>query len=356
MSQYKNMASEMGLIVTQPAPIQQVDKSEITDMVNRIKTIVPGGDAMTVAQITVIAQESILYRTVPGRDVHYFLSRGNLQRVYDYKYLKNFANFKEQLLSGEQSATIEEQFRPLTEQEKITHGIEPDCIAALCTIKTPRERRAFAAEVKQYLEMGFDNDLAIKLAKETYGEIGTSAVGVIDPNELDRNGKKSEPPTGWSFMQLAEKLAFKNAINRKYGIPAADEMQALAYSMAQRAVPNDWKNVDPLVARDTQAKLANLTAVAREVKERDGSISPDARKEEMTRNVILMRGKEENGIGLSEAEVFADEVIRAIPFFVNQAHVFATLLQLNLQFSQENRDNCFNQLSIFANQETDKLA
>ncbi len=266
------------------APVQVINKDQITAAVGRMKAIVPDSGSMTTEQLTVIAQESILYRTVPGRDMHYFINKGKLQRVPDYKYLKNYATFKEQILSGDDATTLEDSYRPLSEAERVTHGVKDFQVAALCTITTERERRQFALEVKRWRDLGFEPQEALALTRETYGELGTSAVGVVKADV--------SAPAGWSPLQLAEKLAFKNAVNRKYGIPTADEMRGMAHRMAKRAMPEHWADVDPFEPLEVQAKLAQLEAMAEQAQEYDGD--PGERLEE---NVTLLRGDDDEGIG-----------------------------------------------------------
>lgn len=355
MSNLKNVATEMNLIVTK-APIQVVDKPAIEAAVARMRVTVPGAQNMSIEHLTVIAQDSILYRTVPGRDMHYFISKGQLQRIPDYKYLKNFASFKEQMLSGDDSAVIEDSCRPLTEEEKATHGIEPHCIAAICRIVTARERRAFAEEVRRWKDIGFTVQEAMEAAKETYGELGTSAVGVIDPTELDRNGKPVEPPHGWSFLQLAEKLAFKNAVNRKYGQPTADEMQAMAYRMAIKAMPQDWQNVDPTIPREAQARQADFESVAREVSEASANLTPTEHKERLGKQVIIMRDSDDNGIGESDKERFTKRVKREITFYASESQIWMTLARLGLDYAPDNEEMLFDELAKDAAKQADLKA
>lgn len=273
------------------APIQIVTKEQMTLAVERMKVLVPDADKMSTAQLIQIANESLIYRTVPGRDMHYFIDRGKLCKVPDYKYMKNFADFREQVLSGDDRAVLDESYTILSEEDKMRHGVPTNKIAVKCTIITARERKAFAAEVKQWLDLGFSTKDALGLARETYGELGTSAVGVVKP------GGEYDAPNGWSPLQKAEKLAFKNAVNRKYGIPTADEMKSMAQRMAYRAMPEDWKNVDPSLPREQQARYAELEAATREVKEARARMNAEEKAAQFKRNVDLMRGEEDSGIG-----------------------------------------------------------
>lgn len=359
MSIYKDTMTEndmVGIVAVSTAPVQQVEKSEIEAATKRMSVIVADAHLMSTAQLATIAQESILYRTVPGRDVHYFLNRGKLSRVLDYKYLKNFATFKEQILSDSDSATLDDSYRPLTEQEKIEHNLTDDHIAAICTITTQRERDIFGGEVKRWLDMGFAADMAIKMAKEAIGGLGTSAIGAILKSE--------SVPKGWSHMQLAEKLAFKNAVNRKYGLPTADEMAMMAYRMAQRATPKHWKNIDPTLPIEAQAKTANLNAITDGIKATSEGMTAAQRSDRLNGNVTILRGDDEGAIGDDYSEVitgndddwlrFVELVKFRVPFFYGPDSVKAALDFLKLDYDVDNEELLFDELAKYASNEADK--
>lgn len=345
--------SNITLMTVPEAPIQQINRDQIEAAINRVRFIIPNGQEMTTAQVTAIAQEAILYRIVPGRDVHYFVNKGQLQKVLDYKYLKNFATFKEQLLSGDDTATLEDNYRPLTDQERAQHNIVDAQIAAMCTISTRRERAAFAAEVKQWIEMGFKTGEAVALARETYGSLGTQAIGVVF--------KGDTPPKGWSHYQLAEKLAFKNAVNRKYGQPTADEMAAMAHRMARRAMPEHWQNVDVSQPIEAQAKQADYEAITSEIIQAHGEMTPEERQEQLARNIVIMRGTDdEDGIGddyeAADLARFAQRVIEAIPWYRSNIDVAAAMATLELVYDPETEDMTFDALARYADNEASRAA
>lgn len=345
--------SDITLMTVPEAPIQQIDKSSIEAAIRRVRFIIPGGEDMSVAQVTAIAQEAILYRVVPGRDVHYFVNRNQLQKVFDYKYLKNFATFKEQLLSGDDTATLEDSYRPMTDQEREQHNISDAHIAAVCTITTKRERAEFAGEVKRWIEMGFKPEEAVRVAKETYGSLGTSAVGIVL--------KGDTPPKGWSHYQLAEKLAFKNAVNRKYGQPTADETAAMAHRMAHKAMPEHWKNIDFSLPQEAQAKQADYEAITSEIIEQNQAMSAEERKDNFEQNVIIMRGEPENGIGDDDAPdleaEFITGVLAQIPYYKNATHVKSTIDALEIgPVTEDTAEMVFDALATHAKAEADKEA
>ena len=361
MSNQKNVMTEndMSLLVVEAAPVQRVSKAEIEAATKRMSVIVADAPNMSTEQLATIAQESILYRTVPGRDVHYFLNGGKLSKVLDYKYLKNFANFKEQLLSGNDNATIDDSYRILSDEERAAHNIGDNMIAAKCTIVTERERNQFGNEVKRWLDMGFDAKLAIATAKEAIGDLGSSAVGIVP--------KSGATPKGWSSMQLAEKLAFKNAVNRKYGQPTADEMAMMAYRMAQKATPDHWKDVDPTLPIEAQAKEANLNAQAEANKIEAEAMTTDEHKERLNKNASLLRGEDEGAIGEDvidgESTAINDDWLRfvelikfRVPYFYGEAGIKAVLDSLELVYDVENEEMLFDALAEYASDNADKEA
>lgn len=313
MSVYKDTMTESnmnGLVVVgaPEAPIQQISKEEMILTIGRLEATLPNIGKLNNAEVMTIAQESLLFRTVPGRDMHYYSGPNGLVRIPDYKYLKNLATFKEQMLSGDDGATVDDKYHILTADEKDREGIKSQSFAARCTITTASERKQFADEVKMWLNTGLDSDTALKLAIQSFGEIGTKAVGVVDPTEKDRKGKAIQPPKGWSFMQLAEKLAFKNAVNRRYGQPTADEMAAMAHRMAQRAMPEHWRNVDPTLPIEAQAKTADLVAQVENIKAEAEVMTTNEHKERLVSNVSILRDTDDVPIGEDVIEAEATPV------------------------------------------------
>lgn len=351
------MTNKITLIeAPEKAPIEVISKESIQLAVNRMKVIVP--HIKSIENLTQVAQESILYRTVPGRDMHYWEDwQGNLQRTPDYKYLKNFATFKEQQLSGDDHASLDDSYRTLTADEKEQHGIPDQCIAAQCTITTKREREQFRLEVKQWIDTGFPPDQAVEIVKKTYGNLGTPAVGVVDPTETDKKGKPVTPPAHWSYLQWAEKLAFKNAVNRKYGIPTADEMAALAYRMARKAMPEHWQNVDVTLPQEDQAKQADYEAIAAEIIEQHNQMTAEEQRKQREKNVVIMRGNDEGAIGEElpdYPEEFAQHVVDTIPYYRNPTHVISTAAALGFErVTEDTADLIYDELAKYAKTQAD---
>ena len=339
------------------SPVELVSKDQMIFAMKRMRAIVPGGSKMSDESIMIIAQEAILYRIVPGRDMHYYEDwDGSLVRSPDYKYLKNFANFKEQMLSGDDTATLEDSYRVLNADEKERHGAPEHCIVAECTIVTSRERRKFADEVRTWRDLGFEPAEAVAMARETIGKLGTSAVGITDPTAKTKKGNLITPPAGWTFLQWAEKLAFKNAVHRKYGIPTADEMAAMAHHMARRASGQDWRidNIDQPV--DVQARLADLEHIAAEVQAEQ--LTADERRVRLAKNVTLTRDYD-GGIGDDDPQDwsrFVATVLQSVPWYGSEQDVSRALVAVDMSYSASNEEMLFDELTRYANRQADKAA
>lgn len=281
-----------GLMVKDKAPVEALSKEQIVAIIERMKVAIPDGPRMSPAQLTAIAQESILYRTMPGRDVHYFLDKDNqLKRVDDYKRLVAWAISRERYLTGDQSATFEAVYQELGNEDKAREGVKAEDFAAYCAITTSKERKEFAAEVRQWIEMGFKPQEALAVVRQNLGEIGTRAIGVV-------SSKDWNIPTGWSKMQKAKKLALKNAINKKWGSPSVDELQMMTKSLARiDTIEADWDNVPIDQPAEVQARQAELEATFRQVVESGQGLTPADRKERLSSNVAILRGEDDTPIG-----------------------------------------------------------
>lgn len=340
------------MVIDQPAPIQRIDKSAIDAAVARVGYLVP--NVTSKQHLTTIAQETILYRLVPDRDVHYFEKGGKLHRVYDYKFLMNFAIRKEKMITGRKDATLEYDERPMTDEERVLHGVGENDFAAVVTITTDNDRQRFANEVKRWKETGLNVKEAIAMARELLGEIGVSAVGVVEARD-------NIVPVGWTKQSKAGKLALKNAINRRYGIPTADEMIAMAREdMSIGTQQQDWDNVPIDEPIDVQKRLAQLEAISREAKAAAANSTAEERAERLEGNIILLRGEDEGAIGddwaVTAEPQFVYRVIEEIPFYGDDRSVLAALQDLGLKYSAANEDMLIDELARYAARLADKQA
>ena len=354
------MNNDKALTILQESPIEAVSSEKVKAMAARVKVLIADGSRLTDQQAMTVAQLSILTRTLPGRDVHYFLDkRGNLKMSDDYKFLRAWATRREQFVSGSQAATFEDVYDELDETAKLKEGIAPDDFAVFCTITTRSERDNFRREVKGWLDLGLTADKAIEMARSVLGTIGTRAVGVVNLNDAKpgQDGETMRIPKGWSLMQKARKLAFKNAVHAKWGQPSVDDLQQMVRSMARgEVIDADWKEAPNDVSAEEQARYAEVVAIARKVKEGDATITPAERRERRATNAETMRGNGDDTIGESDKERFAKRFIKEIPFYTSQSQVYMTLLSLALNYDPENEEMLLDELAKEASRQADKAA
>jgi cobalamin biosynthesis Mg chelatase CobN len=352
------MQNENTLMILGDSPIEAVATEKVKAMADRVRTLVQDGGRLSPQQALTIAQLSILTRTLPGRDVHYFLDQnGNLKMSDDYKFLRAWAVRREQFVTGDQAATFEDVYTELDDTAKVSEGISPNDFAVFCTLTTKRERDNFRREVKGWIDLGFAPDEAVAMARSVLGTIGTRAVGVVNANDglTNSNGESKKVPKGWSLMQKARKLAFKNAVHAKWGQPSVDDLQQMVKSMARGDVIDaDWEAVPADVTAEEQARYAEGNAVARKVKAE--TLTQDQRQERKAANTEAMRGNGDDAIGESDKERFTRRVIKEIPFYTSQSQVFMTLLQLGIEFSPETEELCFDELAKDASKQADRQA
>jgi hypothetical protein len=124
----------------------------------------------------------------------------------DFKLLVRWANEKEQMMTGDPSATFKDNYRNLTDEERASEKVAPNDTAVFCTIISDRDM----ASVKGWRDAGASFQEAIDLC-------GTTAIGVVRAGD-------TKIPTGWSAGQKARKLAQKACIRARYGQPSMDEL------------------------------------------------------------------------------------------------------------------------------------
>lgn len=290
------------LQIIDKAPVEIVTREQVEATIAKIRVMVPDAAKMSESELKHIAQESILFRTIPGKDVHYFKnpSSGKLERVEDYKYLISFTENRERIISGDATLKIKYQSQPLTPEEKIREGVGQDDYAVKVIVTTTHDADAFRREVKAWMDLGLNVKDAMTAAREAMnGEIGVTAVGVV------RKGDNNIPK-GWTPLQKAEKLGIKNAIHKRWGAPTVDELSAYVRGMAKLASGEDWQTVPVDLPAEAQARYADLNAIARDVAERSADMTIEQHEERLVTNVAILRGNNEGTIG--EEPTRPDEV------------------------------------------------
>lgn len=354
------------------APIEAINKQRLELAMDRMRVVVPDGHRMNKAQLAVIAQESLLTRTMPGKDRHYFLDKkGELKTSDDYKWLVAWAIQRERYLTGNPEASFEEKYQELTEEDKLREGIHADDFAVYCTITTSADRLKFREEVKGWIDMGFDGAKAVELARETLGHVGTRSVGTVGTNEAFYQDGNSKMPTGWSPMQRARIRALKNTIHAKWGTPSIDDMQQMTRNMAQIEISSeDWQDVSLDEPMEVQVRQAEMNAQARQAKEEIANQSPEERQTELNKRVDLMRGPQEDSligedyqpelIDITPSDgdkiIFYSEIKRRIPWYTTDAQIDEAMEDMGILFDPAEVDPIFEQLNDYANEAANALA
>jgi N-glycosylase/DNA lyase len=285
------MSNNNTLQINPQAPIEELEKAQIHAIFNRIRSSLPDGHRMTEAHITTIAQESILYRTMPGKDIHYWVQDGKLQSSDDYKRLVAWAISRERFLTNDPEATIDVSYKDLSRQDRAREYIEDGDVAAYCFLTTRQEKEALYHSVRQWRELGFEPKEALDLARETIGELGTRAIGVVSQKVNKKGETYWKIPEGWSPLQAAQKLALKAVIRKKYGNPSIDELRAQTRNLTRvDTVEADWQDVPIDQPAEIQAKHAEINAIARQVKEAGEGMTIGERQGRAVEKVVLMRG------------------------------------------------------------------
>ncbi len=348
------MSDQTALTVVQPtaadAPLLAIAREDFVSAVDRLKAILPDGAKMSVGQLSAVAMHSILTGTLPGTDVHYFLNGDKLCKVDDYKLLKRWAIESERKRTGDQGATILENYALLTEGEADSEGLQPGDVACWCTIVGSHDQ----GQLKGWIDAGLSPREALEL-------IGTKAIGVVKKGEA--------APKGWSPMQKARKLALKSAIRFKYGQPSVPELQAQMRAMAHDATEADWQEVPADLPPDAQVRYASLVAQAGQVTTESAEMTTDQHRKRLSVNRQFLRGDSMNqAIGEDEPPMkpgdvymtseaaFYHQVLEKIPYYRHVAHVRNTLVKLGLSYADLTEDALMSELEAHAQLKADTEA
>lgn len=278
------------LVPHKESPISVIPLEEITKSVALLKATLPDGAKMSREQLGAVAIDAMLTGTIPGRDVHYFESKGRLLKVDDFKLLIRWANEKEVMATGDPSAKFNDSYRDLTDEERISEKVFDGDVATYCTIISDRDMDKVGGWVRNGAT--FEQALAL---------VGTTAIGVV------RKGDNNIPK-GWSAGQKARKLAQKATIRARYGQPSMDELAAFRRRWAKVATDQDWQQVDQSLPLEAQARLADLTAISREAQEAASKRTPEEREVALEERTNILRGPiEEIGIGDDEPVIHPDD-------------------------------------------------
>ena len=243
----------------------------------RIKTMLPGGDKLTIPHALAAGQYAVATGLNPFRGEFYAYTdkKGNLNIVDGYKALTRWA---------EDECPFDVQYR----EEELGPGEAYNEKAVIM-------RHDRKPQLDYYLDKGADFQTAFEL-------VTTSAVGVVMENETKwGDGNPKDPPKGWTWRQVAQKRALKTALNMSHGMPTVAELARKSWEVAGiMTQPEDWDGTDELKTQEEKERLAAMQAQHREWKAEWDTASPEERQR---------RGKEAGRIlhGDPDFEGFGDE-------------------------------------------------
>jgi hypothetical protein len=190
-------------------PVGWGDRSEVAAAGRRIQALLPGGAKLTSNQAMGLAQYAMLTDANPFRgEVYGFEQGGQLKLIDGYKLLVRWAK---------RQCEFTEKFTTLTAEELSAHGLTAEAVAAKCAILRDDKKE----EVRFFVSCGATFAEAIEQSSVT-------AIGVVRAAEMNGKFGAVNPPNGWSWLQVAQKRALKNALNRAYGMPSPKEINAMS--------------------------------------------------------------------------------------------------------------------------------
>lgn len=198
------------------APAEWHRREEVAAMGQRIKTMLPGGNVLSDTQAMALAQYSLVMDLNPFRgEVYGFPGRGGQLCLVDgYKAMVRWAKEK---------APYVEKYEDLPLEDGQLHHIR-------CWIL--RDDRK--AQIGEWVNMGAP-------WREAFELVASFADGTVLQSETQKGNKDYDPPTGWTWEQVARKRALKNALNLSHGAPSPREVAAMSWRVnGVKTLPEDW--------------------------------------------------------------------------------------------------------------------
>jgi hypothetical protein len=236
----------------------------------RIKTMLPGGDKLTIPHALAAGQYAVATGLNPFRGEFYAYTdkKGNLSIVDGYKALTRWA---------EDECPFDVQYRPLDPGPGEAYRIK-------CIIMRHDRKK----QLDYYLDKGADFQTAFDL-------VTTSAVGVVTEDETRwaDSGKAKDPPTGWTWEQRAETRALKNALNRSHKMPTVAELARKSWEVAGIMTRSeDWEGTEELTTGEERERLAEMQARDRERQEEWATLSEEEKKEKVQDASVMLYGED----------------------------------------------------------------
>lgn len=218
--------------------IEYGSRDDVAALSRRIRSMMPGGDKLTPAQAMAAAQYAILVDANPFRGEIYAYpdKRSQLVLMDGYKLLVRWA--KKQC--------------PYSERYTRLPDLSEGDIGYRCWIL----RNDARATLHDLVQAGATFQEAFEIA-------ATSAVGVVRKHETwsAKYKKPINPPKGWTWDQVAEKRALKNALNRSHGAPSPREIARESWMVGQtETITSDWQECTPEMSQAARERLAAITA------------------------------------------------------------------------------------------------
>lgn len=273
------------LAVRHDAPIEWGKRTEIAALADRFSTMLPNAKDLNRNQILAAAQYCRLMDLNPFRgEVYFFPGKGgNLAVVDGYKALTRWAADKAEYSDWYESL-------PLDEGEVYKYR---------CWVL--RDDRK--VHIKEWVEMGATFQEAREMAAHY-------ADGVVTKSDtMTRDGRPKDPPTGWTWDQVARKRALKNALNLSHGAPSPREMAELSWKVnGTQTIPDDWDGTEELSAYEAE-RLAELRATDRERQAEFDQLTDDEKAQRLAENSRLLHGDPDfegfgDGPDYAQAEVW----------------------------------------------------
>jgi len=303
------------------------DSDEVDAIKRRLQVMLPNGRQLTDDQLYAAAQYAKLTGLDPFSTGFYAMPKGGI--TLHYAALVAWAQDK---------GPYSDRYQPLTEDERIDHGVtDGETIAFKCYIM--RDDRADVLGTYMRAGMPFNEALDFLAAK---------GIGIITKSDrTTRDGKKMDPPKGWTWERVAKKRALRDALKQSHGVPTAAELREYSRRVYQDTA---------------EGRLEGLEQQAIEIIDRHSQMTDQERRAQFQNHVTIMRGEVESGIGddidgefTDYHEEFAQHVIDTIPFYRNATHVISTAAGLGFErITEEVSELAYDELAKYAKQQADQ--
>lgn len=273
---------------------------QIEEYGKRLKYVLPGGEKLTPFSAVRAADygKAIDANIFRGEIYAYEDSKG-LHIVEGYKLLVRWARRQSDFFD------IEEE---LTDDEKLGRDLDPtEDIAYRVWIL--REDKLPALEKLANLHKRLGDENAYELARREVAQCGIGVVTLKDRTFWDKKKQQrvpQDPPTGWTWHDVAIKRALKNALNKAYGIPSPKEIAEETWRVGNvETKEEDWEIVEeemPDASQEQRELLAASLALQREREEENAQLTPEQRQERFKENCELMGQPPEDFEGFDTPE------------------------------------------------------